>query len=66
MLEHWVNRRNQHPLNLMDLRNEMLNWWLKLNATYLQNAVQIHQTFTHFLTEFKHLLHPQTELHGIK
>ncbi|GBN57520.1 hypothetical protein AVEN_44516-1 [Araneus ventricosus] len=39
MLEQRVKRRNQHPLNLVDLRDQILSEWLKLDATYLQNLV---------------------------
>ncbi|GBM12930.1 hypothetical protein AVEN_163992-1 [Araneus ventricosus] len=39
MLERRVKRRNQHPHNLVDLRDQILSEWLKLDATYLQNLV---------------------------
>ncbi|GBN00545.1 hypothetical protein AVEN_61454-1 [Araneus ventricosus] len=39
MLEQRVKRRNQHPRNLVDLRDQILSEWLKLDATYLQNLV---------------------------
>ncbi|GBN31854.1 hypothetical protein AVEN_39272-1 [Araneus ventricosus] len=31
--------RNQHPRNLVGLRDQILSEWLKLDATYLQNLV---------------------------
>ncbi|GBM27220.1 hypothetical protein AVEN_255087-1 [Araneus ventricosus] len=39
MLEQRVKRRNQHPRNLVDLRDQILSEWLKLDATCLQNLV---------------------------
>ncbi|GBO19449.1 hypothetical protein AVEN_163279-1 [Araneus ventricosus] len=39
ILEQRVKRRNQHPRNLLDLRDQILSEWLKLDATYLQNLV---------------------------
>ncbi|GBO42020.1 hypothetical protein AVEN_38796-1 [Araneus ventricosus] len=39
MLKRRVKRRNQHPRNLVDLRDQILSEWLKLDATYLQNLV---------------------------
>ncbi|GBM00920.1 hypothetical protein AVEN_151379-1 [Araneus ventricosus] len=39
MLEQRVKRRNQHSRNFVDLRDEILSEWLKLDATYLQNLV---------------------------
>ncbi|GBO31614.1 hypothetical protein AVEN_8086-1, partial [Araneus ventricosus] len=39
MLEQRVKRRNQHPRNLVDLHDQILNEWLKVDATYLQNLV---------------------------
>ncbi|GBL97708.1 hypothetical protein AVEN_248657-1 [Araneus ventricosus] len=39
MLEQRAKRRNQHPRNLMELRDQILSEWLKLDARYLQNLV---------------------------
>ncbi|GBO18736.1 hypothetical protein AVEN_171943-1 [Araneus ventricosus] len=39
MLEQRVKRRNQHPLNLVDLRNQIFSEWLKVDATCLQSLV---------------------------
>ncbi|GBO00053.1 hypothetical protein AVEN_14674-1 [Araneus ventricosus] len=39
VLEQQVKRRNQHPRILVDLRDQILSEWLKLDATYLQNLV---------------------------
>ncbi|GBM03417.1 hypothetical protein AVEN_265460-1 [Araneus ventricosus] len=39
MLEQRVKRRNQHPRNLVDLRDQILSEWFKLCATCLQNLV---------------------------
>ncbi|GBN03163.1 hypothetical protein AVEN_78176-1 [Araneus ventricosus] len=39
MLEQLVKRRNQHPRNLVDVRDQILGERLKLDATYLQNLV---------------------------
>ncbi|GBN91436.1 hypothetical protein AVEN_267786-1 [Araneus ventricosus] len=39
MLKQQVKSRNQHPRNLMDLRDQILSAWLKLDETYLQNLV---------------------------
>ncbi|KAJ8938340.1 hypothetical protein NQ318_000132, partial [Aromia moschata] len=39
MLEQRVKRRNQHPRNLVDLRDQILSEWPKLDETYLHNLV---------------------------
>ncbi|GBN05102.1 hypothetical protein AVEN_125477-1 [Araneus ventricosus] len=39
MLEQRAKRRNQRHRNLVDLRDQILSEWLKLDATYLQNLV---------------------------
>ncbi|GBN98862.1 hypothetical protein AVEN_227816-1 [Araneus ventricosus] len=39
MLEQRVKRRNQHPRNLVDLRDPILSEWLKLDPTYLHILV---------------------------
>ncbi|GBN09766.1 hypothetical protein AVEN_84553-1 [Araneus ventricosus] len=39
MLEQRVKLRNQHPRNLVDLRDQILSEWLKLDETWLQNLV---------------------------
>ncbi|GBM29268.1 hypothetical protein AVEN_155221-1 [Araneus ventricosus] len=55
MLEQRVKRRNQHPNSLVDLRDQILSEWLKLDGTYLQNLV----------SSLPNQI-PEAELHGIK
>ncbi|GBM19153.1 hypothetical protein AVEN_79874-1 [Araneus ventricosus] len=43
MLEQQVKRRNQHQRNLVNLRNQILREWLKLDATYLQNQTLLNR-----------------------
>ncbi|GBN33639.1 hypothetical protein AVEN_50036-1 [Araneus ventricosus] len=59
MLEERVKRRNKHPRNLVDLRDQILREWHWMRRT-------CRSLWTRFLTESRRLSSPEAELHSIK